>query len=115
MDHASAKRRDLLERGIHVRDGEVGQRGRISWAAATFVNAERRSPALGLPASTLGFAALDELDAKQARPEPARAVGIVSRELDQPKQCVHAADDSRARAVTRDALSAGATWQPAVA
>ena len=46
------------------------------------MNAERRTPAVALPAATLGLAALDELDAKQARPEPTRAIGIISRKLD---------------------------------
>jgi hypothetical protein len=46
------------------------------------VNAERRTPIVGLPAATFGLAALGELDAEQPRPEPQRAFGIVSRKLD---------------------------------
>jgi hypothetical protein len=82
MDHASAQPSDLLERGLHVRDGEVRERGRVARTGTTFVNAERRTPAVGLPAATFGVATLGEIDAEQARPEPKRAIGIISRELD---------------------------------
>jgi hypothetical protein len=44
------------------------------------------------------LAALGELDAEQARPEATRTVGVISRELDQPKWCVHPADDNGASA-----------------
>ena len=97
MDHASPERPDLLQRGVHVSDGEVGQRGRVAWAGATLVNAEHGSSALGLPAATFGLASLGELDAEQGRPEPTRALGIISRELDQAQRTVHAADDNGAR------------------
>jgi len=96
MNHASPERRDLLERGLHVRDGEVRQRGPVAGAGATFVNAKHGSATLGLPAATLGLAARGELDAQHARPELTRTVGIIRRELDQAKRCVHAADDNRA-------------------
>ena len=97
MDHASAKRGDLFERGFHVPDCEVGQRDGVARAGATFVNAEPRRPALGLPAATLGLATLGEVDAEQARPEPTRAVGIISRELDQAERSVHAGQDNGGR------------------
>ncbi len=98
MDHAFPKRRDPLERAVHVNDGEVGQRGRVAPGGATFVNAEQTSPAPGLAAATFGLPALGELDAEHAGPEPTRAVGIISRELDQAERSVHAADDNGARA-----------------
>lgn len=66
MDHASPKRSHLLKRGLHIVHGEVRQRGRVAWAGASFVNAERRSPAVGLPAATFALAALGEFDAEQA-------------------------------------------------
>jgi len=82
MDHASPERLDLLKRALHIRDGEVRQRECVAWTGTTFVNADRRTPAVGLPAVTFGLAALGELDAEQARPEPQRPSGIISRELD---------------------------------
>ena len=66
MDHASAQRGDLLERGVHLSHGEIWQRGCVAWTGATFVNAEHRSPALGLPTATFDLAALGELDAEEA-------------------------------------------------
>lgn len=66
MDHASTQRFDVLERGVHFRDGEIGQRRRVAGTGATFVNAERWGPAPGLPATTFGFAALSEFDAEQS-------------------------------------------------
>jgi hypothetical protein len=83
MNHASAERGDLLERRLHMVHGEIRQRGRFAWASATFVNAEHRSPAHCLPTATFDVAALVELDAEEPRPEPTRAVGIISRELDE--------------------------------
>ena len=62
MDHAPPQRRDLLERGLHVGDGEVGQRSRVARTGAAFVNTEAGRPALALPAATLGFGPLGELD-----------------------------------------------------
>lgn len=82
MDHASAQRGDFFERGFHVGHVEIRQRDGVARPGATFVNAEYRSPALGLPALTFELAALGELDAEEARPEPTRAIGIISRELD---------------------------------
>jgi hypothetical protein len=94
MDHASTEASDLLERGVHIRDGEVRQRGRIARTRTAFVNAQRRIPAVGLPAATFGLIALGERDAEQPRPEPQRAIGIISRKLDQPERSVHVADDN---------------------
>jgi hypothetical protein len=37
---------------------------------------------VALPAATVGFAALGEIDAEKPRPEPKRAIGIISRKLD---------------------------------
>jgi hypothetical protein len=82
MDHASPKPPDLPKRGLHIRNGEIRQRGRVARTDTTFVNAKRRTPAVGLPAATFGLAALGELDAEQPRPEAKRAVGIISRKLD---------------------------------
>ena len=82
MDHASPQPPDLLERGLHVRDAEVRQRGRVAWTGTTFMNAERKSPAVGLPAATFCFATLGKIDAEQPRPEPKSAIRIISRELD---------------------------------
>ena len=62
MDHASAQRRDPLERRLHVGNGEVGQRSRIARADATLVNAEGWSLALGLPAAPFGLAPLGDLN-----------------------------------------------------
>src|ERR1700759_2275889 len=39
MDHATAQRGDLLERGLHMGHSEIRQRGRVPWAGATLVNA----------------------------------------------------------------------------
>ena len=66
MDHAPPTPPNPLERGLHVRDAEVRQRGGVAWTGTTFMNAERKSPAVGLPAATFALAALRELDAKQA-------------------------------------------------
>jgi hypothetical protein len=96
MDHASPEYSDPLERGVHIRDGEVRQRSRVARTGTTFVNAQRRSAAVALPTATFGFSALGELHAEQARPEPKRAIGVVSRELDQAKRSIHVADDNGA-------------------
>jgi hypothetical protein len=82
MDHAPSQRRDLLERGVHVSDCEVGQGSSVARAGATFVDAERRSTASGLPATAFGLAAPGELHAEQPRPEPTRPIGIISGKLD---------------------------------
>jgi len=66
VDHAPAERGDLLERGLHIGNGEVRQRGRVARAGATFVNAEARSSVVGLPAATFGLAALREFDPEEA-------------------------------------------------
>ena len=81
MYHASPKPPDLLERGLHIRDGEVRQRRGVAGTNTTFVNTERRTHAVGLPAATFGLAALSELDTEQPRPEAKRAIRIISREL----------------------------------
>ena len=95
MDHASPKPPDLLERSLHIRNAEVRQRGRVTRTGTTFVNAERRTHAMGLPATTFGLATLCEVDAEQPRPEAKRAIGIISRELDQAERSVHVADVKR--------------------
>jgi hypothetical protein len=82
MNHASAELRHPRERVLHISHGEVRQRGRVARPGAPFVNAEHGSAAPGLPTATIGLAALGELDAEQAGPEPTCAIGIVSRELD---------------------------------
>ena len=82
MDDASPEPLDLLERGLHIRNGEVRQRGRVARTDTTFVNAKRRTPGVGLPTATFGLAPRGELDAEQPRPEAKRAIGIISRELD---------------------------------
>ena len=64
VDHGPAEPSDLLERSLHIGDGEIRQRGRVAWAGATFVDAEHGSPALGLPAAAFGLAALGELNAE---------------------------------------------------
>ena len=66
MDHASTQRGDLLERGLHIGDGEIRQRGSIAWARATFVNAEHKRRTLGLPTATFGRAALGEFDSEES-------------------------------------------------
>jgi hypothetical protein len=109
MDHASPEPGDLLERGRHIRDGEVRQRGCVARPGATFVNAEHRSAALGLPAATLGLAALGKLDTEQPRPEATRAFGITSRELDQAERSIHVADDNDAACSVAMALPAVAS------
>jgi hypothetical protein len=96
MDHASPQRPDLLERGLHITDAEVRQRGRVARPGTTFVNANRRTLAMALPAATFGLTALGQVDAEQPRPEPKRAIGLISRKLDQAKRSLHAADDNRA-------------------
>ena len=82
MDHDSAQRDDLFKRGLHIGDREIRQRSRVARASATFVNAERRSPALGLPTTTFSLAALSEVDAEEPRPESTGAGGIIGRKLD---------------------------------
>jgi hypothetical protein len=49
---------------------------------------------MGLPAATFGLAALPELDVQQTRPKPPRALGIISRKLDQAERSAHATDDN---------------------
>jgi hypothetical protein len=96
MDHASSEPPDLPERGLHIGDGEVRQRGRVARTGTTLVNAHRRTPTLALPAATLGLAALGELNPEQARPEPKCAIWIISRKLDQAERSVHIPDDNGA-------------------
>ena len=64
MDHASPQRGDLLERSLHLGNGEIRQGGRVARARATFVNANRGSAALRLPSTAFGLAALGELGAE---------------------------------------------------
>jgi hypothetical protein len=82
MDHASPQQPHPLERRLHILDAYVRQRSRVARTATTFVNAERETPAVGLPATTFGLAALGQIDAEQPRPEPKCAIGIISRKLD---------------------------------
>jgi hypothetical protein len=96
MDHAPPERRDLLERCLHVSNGEVGKRGGVAGAGATLVNADFRSAGLSLPATTFGLTAFREINAEQAGPEPARPVGVIGRKLDQTERPIHGTDDNGA-------------------
>ena len=94
MDHSSAQRADLLQCGLHIGDGEIRQRCRVAGPSATFVNTDYGSAALRLPTAAFGLAPLGELDAEQSRPEPTRAIGVISWELDEAERSVHIADDN---------------------
>ena len=49
----SRRARDEADRGLEVEDAEVGKRGGVPGARASFVNAEAQAVALGLPACPL--------------------------------------------------------------
>lgn len=82
MDNASTESLDLVERRVHVVNGEVGQRNRVARARATLVDSDLRIPGVCLPAAAFGLAAVGELGTEQTRPELPRATGIISGKLD---------------------------------
>lgn len=98
MDNAPTQSLDLIERYVHVANGEVGKRDRVTRSGPTLVDPELGIPAMRLPAAALGLVAIGQLNAEQTRPEPARAVGIIGWELDQGERSVHSQHDNAGRA-----------------
>jgi hypothetical protein len=82
MDNASPQSLHLVERRVHVSNGEVGQRDRVARALATLVDSDVGIPGVCLPAAAFGLAAIGDLGAEQTRPEFPRALGIIGGKLD---------------------------------
>ena len=97
MDNASTQSLDLLERRIHLGNGEVGQRDRVAGPGAAFVDPDVGLSGVCLPAAAFGLTAIDELSAEQTRPEPPRAMRIIGGKLDQGERSVHSQDDNAVR------------------
>jgi len=83
MDDLAAERTDALECGVHVQDGEVGERDPIARARPSLMQAECCVSAVGLPAFALTLATIPEFDLQELAPESTGAFGIISRELDE--------------------------------
>ena len=83
MDDFAAERTDAFERGVHVRDGEVGERHPIAGPRPSLMEAECGVSAVGLPAFTLTLVTIPEFDLQELAPESTGAFGIISRELDE--------------------------------
>ena len=83
VDDLAPERTDPLERGVHVRDGEVGKRHPIAGPRPSLVEAERGVAAVGLPAFALTLATILEFDLQESAPEPTGSFGVIGRELDE--------------------------------
>ena len=83
MDDLAPERTDPLERGIHIRNGEVGERHPIAGSRSSLVEAERRVAAVGLPTLALTLATVLEFDLQEFAPERTGSFGIIRRELDE--------------------------------
>ncbi len=83
MDDLAAERTDALERGVHVRDGEVGERHPIAGTGPSLVEAECGVSAVGLPAFALTLVTIPEFNLQEFAPEATGSFGIISRELDE--------------------------------
>jgi hypothetical protein len=83
MDDLAAERTDALECGLHVRDGEVGERDPIARTGPSLVEAECCVSAVGLPAFALTPVTIPEVNLQEFAPEASGSFGIISRELDQ--------------------------------
>jgi hypothetical protein len=83
VDDLAPERTDALERGVHVRDREVGERNPIAGARPSLVEAQCGVSAVGLPAFALTLATIPEFDLQELAPESTGAFGIISRELDE--------------------------------
>lgn len=83
MDDVPAQRSDFLECLLEIHHREIRQRERISWPATTDVQADHWTLLARLPAFPIALRANLEANAEKLRPEPARAVSIVGRKLDQ--------------------------------
>jgi hypothetical protein len=83
VDDRAAELADTLECCGQVRDGEVGQGGGIARAPSTLVDSEAQAVGVGLPSGSGRRGPWREGDAEDSVPEPARAIGIIGRKLDQ--------------------------------
>ena len=83
MDDLAPERTDTLERGVHVRDGEVGERHPIAGPRPSLMEAECGVAAVGLPAFALTLATILEINLQEFAPESTGSFGIISRELDE--------------------------------
>jgi len=95
MHDGASKCCDLLERGVEIAHLKVGQRERVARATAAGMNADEGGRLAGLPALTFALRASRQFDAQEPRPEPARALGVIGRKLNQRWASFHRADDTR--------------------
>lgn len=83
MDDRTAEVADAPERRGQVVDREVGEGGGVAWTRPALMDPEAKAVVFDLPPGAGFGGSRDELGAQQTAPEPARAIGIVSRKLDQ--------------------------------
>jgi hypothetical protein len=84
MDDLAAELADLLQRRIHVRDGEIRERHSITRARSAGVEAERGTIPVGLPAFPFIRLAPCEIHAQEPAPEPSSPGRIIGGELHEP-------------------------------
>jgi hypothetical protein len=96
VDDRAAELADALECRGQVGDGEVGQGGGVAGARSTLVDSEAQAVGVSLPPGSGRGGPWREGDPEDAVPEPAGAIGIVGRKLDQ--WCGHGRSMAGARA-----------------
>jgi hypothetical protein len=83
VDDRAAELADAFECRGHVGDGEVGQGGGVAGARSTLVDSKTQAVGVGLPPGSGRGRSWRKSDPKDSVPEPAGAIGIVGRKLDQ--------------------------------
>src|ERR687895_70788 len=83
VDDRAAELEDALEGRGQVGDGEVGQGGGVAGPGSTLVDSEAQTVGVGLPSGSGRGVPWRQGDAEDSVPEPAGAIGIVGRKLDQ--------------------------------
>jgi hypothetical protein len=107
MDDRAAELADAVEGRGHVGDGEVGQGGCVAGAWSTLVDSEAQVVGVGLPPGSGRGGSWRKGYPKDSVPEPAGAIGIVGRKLDQRRG--HGREyDRRSRALVLRATSRSA-------
>src|SRR5918996_5548130 len=83
VDDRAAELADALEGRGQVGDGEVGQGGGVAGPGSTLVYSEAQTVGVGLPSGSGRGVPWRQGDAEDSVPEPAGAIGVVGRKLDQ--------------------------------
>ena len=108
MDDRAAELADALECRRQIGDGEVGQGGGVAGARSALVDSEAQVVGVGLPPGSGRGGPWCEGDPEDSVPEPAGAIRILGRELDQ--WCGHGWSMAGAR--TRYSAARRATGRP---